>query len=244
MAVSDSRTCAELSAVLAAQQIEVRAFGSAGSCIEAACTQPPLCLIADFDLPDLSGLELQRQIISTVNVPIIFVSGPCDTRSVVHAMKSGALDFLTRPIDPAALLAAVHAAFARQRIVETRQAEWEILETRYSQVTPREREVFALIARGLQNKQAASILGIAKVTLQIHRSNVMRKMQAGSFAELVRMAVRLRIGSPARDRYRSLRQPAAVRGEDRILSGRGILSGHPFHLRAGHRISSIDDIQS
>ncbi len=177
-------------------------------------TQSPPCLIADFHLPDLSGLELQRRIAVSVNLPIIFVSGPCDTRSVVHAMKSGALEFLTKPVDPEALLSAVHAAIARQQRARSRQVEGEILETRYSQLTPREREVFALVARGLQNKEAASILGIAKITLQIHRSNVMRKMQAGSFAELVRMAVRLRIGSPARDNLRAFRYPAAACSQD------------------------------
>jgi FixJ family two-component response regulator len=212
--VSDWRTRAEMSAVLAAQQIEVRAFASAASCIESIRTQSPPCLIADFHLPDLSGLELQRRIAVSVNLPIIFVSGPCDTRSVVHAMKSGALEFLTKPVDPEALLSAVHAAIARQQRARSRQVEGEILETRYSQLTPREREVFALVARGLQNKEAASILGIAKITLQIHRSNVMRKMQAGSFAELVRMAVRLRIGSPARDNLRAFRYPAAACSQD------------------------------
>ena len=212
--VSDWRTRAELSAVLAAQQIEVRAFASAASCIESIRKQPPPCLIADFHLPDLSGSELQRQVAASANLPIIFVSGPCDTRSVVQAMKSGALEFLTKPVDPESLLSAVRAAFARQQRTRTRQAESEILETRYSQVTPREREVFALIAGGLQNKEAASILGIAGITLQIHRSNVMRKMQAGSFAELVRMAVRLRIGSPARDNLRAFPYPPAARTQD------------------------------
>jgi FixJ family two-component response regulator len=212
--VSDTRTRTELSELLGAQQIEMRAFASAASCIESVRTRSSLCLIADFQLPDLSGLELQRRIAVSVNLPIIFVSGPCDTRSVVHAMKSGALEFLTKPIDPEALLSAVHAAFARQQRARSRQAEGEILETRYSQLTPREREVFALVARGLQNKEAASILGIAKITLQIHRGNVMRKMQAGSFAELVRMAVRLRIGSPACDNLQYLCHPAAARSQD------------------------------
>jgi FixJ family two-component response regulator len=212
--VSDTRTRTELSELLAAQQIEVRAFASAAACIESVRTRSSLCLIADFQLPDLSGLELQRRIAISVNLPIIFVSGPCDTCSVVHAMKSGALEFLTKPVDPEALLSAVHAAFTRQQRARSRQAEGEVLETRYSQLTPREREVFALVARGLQNKQAASILGIAKITLQIHRSNVMRKMQAGSFAELVRLAVRLRIGSPARDNLLAFRYPAAARSQD------------------------------
>ncbi len=211
---SDTPTRTELSELLAAQQIEVRAFASAASCIESVRTRSSLCLIADFQLPDLSGLELQRRMAISVNLPIIFISGPCDTRSVVHAMKSGALEFLTKPVDPESLLSAVRVACARQQRARIRQAEWEVLETRYSLVTPREREVFALITHGLQNKEAASILGIAGITLQIHRSNVMRKMQAGSFAELVRMAVRLRIGSPARDNLRAFRYPATPRSQD------------------------------
>jgi FixJ family two-component response regulator len=214
VAISDGRTRAELSAVLAAQQIEVRAFSSAASCIESIRKQSPPCLIADFHLPDLSGSELQRQVAASMKLPIIFVSGPCDTRSVVQAMKSGALEFLIKPVDPESLLSAVRSAFARQQRERTRQAEWEILETRYSQVTPREREVFALIADGLQNKEAASILGIAGITLQIHRSNVMRKMQAGSFAELVRMAVRLRISSTSRDNLRRYRYPATAPSQE------------------------------
>jgi FixJ family two-component response regulator len=209
--VSDWRTRTEVSALLTAQQIEVRVFTSAASCLDSIRAQSPLCLIADFHLPDLSGLEFQRQVGASVNLPIIFVSGPCDTRSVVQAMKSGALELLTKPVDPEGLLSAVHAAFAQQQLARSRKNAGEILDTRYSQLTPREREVFALVAGGLQNKEAASILGIAKITLQIHRSNVMRKMQAGSFAELVRMAVRLRIGTSARDNQRASHYPATPR---------------------------------
>jgi FixJ family two-component response regulator len=212
--VSDRHTRAEVTALLAAQQIEVRAFTSAASCLESIPAQSPLCIIADFHLSDLSGPELQQQVASSMNLPIIFVSGPCDTRSAVQAMKLGALEFLTKPVDPESLLSAVRAARARQQRARSRQAEWKIVAARYSQLTPREREVFALIAHGLRNKEAASILGIAGITLQIHRSNVMRKMQAGSFAELVRMAVRLRIGSPARDNLRALRHPATPRSQD------------------------------
>ena len=217
--VSDWHTRTDVSALLTAQQIEVRVFTSAASCLDSIRAQSPLCLIADFHLPDLSGPEIQRQVGASVNLPIIFVSGPSDTRSVVQAMKSGALEFLTKPVDPEALLSAVRAAIAQQQRARLRQSAEEILETRYSQLTPREREVFALVAGGLQNKEAASILGIAKITLQIHRGNVMRKMQAGSFAELVRMAVRLRIGTPARDNLRAFRCPATPRSQDLSFQG-------------------------
>jgi FixJ family two-component response regulator len=193
LVVSEDRTRSELSALLAAQQVTVASFASAACCLEFLRTQSAACLIADMHLPDLSGLELQRQVAASVRLPVIFVSGPCDPASVVCAMKSGAIEFLMKPVDPEILLAAVQAAFAQQCRLRSRHEESRKLEARFSRLTPREREVFALVARGLQNKQAAALLGIANITLQIHRGNVMRKMQAGCFAELVRIALRLRI---------------------------------------------------
>lgn len=193
VAVSDEPTRAEICAVLAAEGIAVTGFVSAAACLASVRAQSVACLIAEMELPDCSGLELQREI--AASVPLIFVSGPCDTAAVVQAMKAGALEFLTKPVDGEALLSAVQAAFEHQRKTRSRQAESNRLEGLYARLSRREREVFALIAGGLQNKEAASVLGIANITLQIHRSNVMRKMQARSFAELVRMAVRLRIGS-------------------------------------------------
>lgn len=195
LVVSDDRTRSELAALLAAQQIRVASFASAGCCLEFFRTQSAACLIADMQLSDLSGLELQRQIAASVRLPVIFVSGPCDTPSVVCAMKCGALEFLMKPVNPEILLAAVQVALAQQCRLRSRREESKKLAARFARLTPREREVFALVARGLQNKQSASLLGIANITLQIHRRNVMQKMQADSFAELVRMAVRLRIFS-------------------------------------------------
>ena len=171
--VSDTPTRAELSERLAGQQIEVRAFASAASCIESVRTRSSLRLIVDFELPDPGGLDLQQGIAISLNLPIILVSGACDIRSVVHAMKSCALEFLAKPVDAEALLSSVHAAFAQQQRARSRHSE--ILETRYSQLSPRAREVFALVAGGAQNRQAAFILGVAIITLQIHRNNVMRR---------------------------------------------------------------------
>lgn len=137
-------------------------------------------------------MELQRQVSAKANLPSIVISGPCDTCSVVRAMRSGAIEFLLKPVDQEALLAAVHSAICRHRQLRARKAELTKLQHRLSRLTPREREVMELVVSGLQNKQVAAMLGIAYITVQIHRGQVMRKMEAKSFAELVQMAIRLR----------------------------------------------------
>ena len=144
-------------------------------------------------LPDVDGLELQRRLAEKSHPPIIFISGKCDIPSTVQAMKAGAIEFLTKPVDPLALLSAVGTAFAQDRRLRQKKAELVKLQQRLRLLTPRERDVFPLIVGGLLNKQAAAMLGISEVTLQIHRSQVMRKMKAESFADLVRMAIKLRI---------------------------------------------------
>jgi FixJ family two-component response regulator len=123
----------------------------------------------------------------------VFITGHGDIPSSVRAMKAGAIDFLTKPVDEEQLLQAINAALIRDRDARHRRAELAKLENRYASLTPREREVLPLVVRGLLNKQAAAELGISEVTLQIHRSKVMQKMRAGSIADLVRMAERLNI---------------------------------------------------
>jgi FixJ family two-component response regulator len=151
------------------------------------------CVILNISPPDLSGLELQRRLAEKANPPVIFVSEQCDIASTVCAMKAGAIEFLTTPFDRLALIAAIKSAFVQDRRQRHQKAELAKLQERLSLLTPRECEVFPLIVGGLLNKQAASLLGISEVTLQIHRSQIMRKMRAESFADLVRMAVKLRI---------------------------------------------------
>jgi FixJ family two-component response regulator len=190
---ADQAISADLSAYLEAQGLKVLAFASASDYLGFVGGHTAACVILNIQLPDLSGLELQRQLAERANTPVLFIGDRCDIASTVRAMKAGAVDFFTRPFDLPALVAAVRAALAQDWRQRQRKAELAQLQARFSLLTPREREVLPLVVGGLLNKQAASILEISEVTLQIHRSQVMRKMQAESFADLVRMAVKLRI---------------------------------------------------
>jgi FixJ family two-component response regulator len=183
----------ELCRCLAALNLNVVACASAASCLECVQRDAAACVIMNICLPDLCGLELQRRLRKIDNFPVIFICDQCDIASTVCAMKAGAIDFFTKPINLPALIEAVQVAYAKGLRLRKRQAELRKLQERHSALTPREREVLPLVVGGLLNKQAASILGISEVTLQIHRSQVMRKMQAESLPELVRMAVELRI---------------------------------------------------
>ncbi len=189
----DLRGGEEISACLAALEMKVIAFSSATDYLNFICTDTAACVIVNICLPDLSGLELQRRLTEKGSPPVIFIADHCDIASTVSAMKAGAIEFLTKPVDLRALIAAVRRAFEQDRRLRQKNAELAKLQERFSLVTPREREVMQLIVGGLLNKQGASVLGIAEVTFQVHRSQVMRKMQAESLAELVRMAVKLRI---------------------------------------------------
>jgi FixJ family two-component response regulator len=171
--------------------MRVVSFGSAVDYIQYKRTDSAACVILDLHLPGISGLELQRKLAEGMSPPIIFISGSGDVPTTVQAMKAGALEFLTKPVDPDALATAVNLGFAQDRLNRAQRADSNELRSRFFLLSPREREVLPLIARGLQNKQAAAILGISEVTLQIHRSHIMKKMAAESFADLVRMAGRL-----------------------------------------------------
>jgi FixJ family two-component response regulator len=184
---------AEISALLAELGMKVVTFASAAEYLSYQRRDTAAFVILNIHLPDLSGLELQRRLGEKANPPVIFISDQCDIVSTVCAMKAGAIEFLTKPFDSPVLIAAIWAAFAQDRRLRQRRTELANLQERYSRLTPREREVFPLIVGGLLNKQAAFLLGISEVTLQIHRGQVMRKMRANSFAELVRIAVKLRI---------------------------------------------------
>ncbi len=182
-----------ISAFLGEIGMKVIAFASAEACLAFHRRDTAACVILNIQLPDLSGLELQRRLAKSANPPVIFISDQCDIATTVCAMKSGAIEFLTTPLDWLALVAGVKAAFTQDRRRRKQRTELTTLQERLSLLTPREGEVFPLIVGGLLNKQAASVLGISEVTLQIHRSQIMRKMRAESFADLVRMAVKLRI---------------------------------------------------
>jgi FixJ family two-component response regulator len=172
---------------------KVLGFQSAKQCLDFAGRDAAACVVIDSSLRDMCGLELQCRLASTSNPPVIFVSDGCDVPLTVCAMKAGAIDFLTKPFELSALIASIRTGLAQDRRLRQRRAELARLEGRLRLLTPREREVLPLVIGGLLNKQAACLLGISEVTLQIHRSQVMRKMEAESLAELVRMALKLRI---------------------------------------------------
>jgi FixJ family two-component response regulator len=184
----DYRVREALQELLAAVALCSVAFRSAAEYIAYPKPDVPSCVILDVELPDINGLDLQRQLGHGYHPPIIFVTGHGDIPSSVRAMKAGALDFLTKPFNDEALLRLVHAALAQDRERRARQADLDRLRQRFQSLTPREREVLPLVVSGLLNKQAAAHLRISEVTLQIHRANVMRKMEADSLADLVRMA--------------------------------------------------------
>ncbi|MGG6898420.1 response regulator transcription factor [Rhizobium sp. BR 315] len=187
----DERIREALSELFDSHGMRVAVFGSAGNYVNADKPDVPACLILDIELPDINGLDLQKQIADGGHPPIVFITGHGDIPSSVRAIKHGAVDFLTKPFSDADLMAAVHAAIAQDREKRLERAELGMLRQRYLELTPREREVLPLVVSGLLNKQAAAELGISEVTLQIHRRNVMQKMAAASFADLVRMAERL-----------------------------------------------------
>jgi len=182
-----------LGELLEANGVRSALFQSAGDYIGADKPDLPACLILDVELPDINGLELQRQIAREDHPPIVFITGHGDIPSSVRAIKHGAVDFLTKPFSDTALMAAIGSAIAQDRETRAKRAEVARLRQRYQELSPREREVLPLVVSGLLNKQAAAELGISEVTLQIHRRNVMQKMAASSLADLVRIAERLAI---------------------------------------------------
>jgi FixJ family two-component response regulator len=174
----------------------VRTFGSAADFLRSDRPDLPACLILDVELPGLSGLDLQAELTrSGVDMPIVFLTGRGDIPMSVRAMKAGAVEFLTKPFRKAEFLAAVNEALLRDRESRRRKAETAEFEKRLRTLTPRERQVLALVVTGLLNKQIAGELGTTEETIKVHRGRVMSKMGAGSLAELVRIAQKLNISS-------------------------------------------------
>jgi FixJ family two-component response regulator len=189
----DYRIREALYELLSSMGFNAATFGSAGEYSAFAAPDLPACLILDVQLPDINGLELQRQIADEVHPPIVFITGHGDIPTSVRAIKAGAVDYLTKPFSEGDLIASIRAAIALDRRTRSEHADLTRLQQRYSCLTPREREVLPLVVSGLLNKQAAAKLGISEVTLQIHRSKIMRKMKAESLAALVRMASALKV---------------------------------------------------
>lgn len=173
-------------------------FASAQEFLNCPRVLAPSCLVLDITLPGLNGLDLQKRVAADrTDMPIIFITGYGDVPKTVQAMKAGAVEFLTKPFNDEVLLSAVKQALERSRVALSQQASLEQLRDSYATLTPREREVMALVVSGLLNKQVGGELGISEITVKAHRGKVMEKMKAGSLADLVKIAARLGVSRSA-----------------------------------------------
>ena len=172
--------------------LNVQTFATAIEFLSAERPDAPGCLVLDIRLPGVSGLDLQRQLIEAdVRIPIIFITGHGDIQISVRAMKAGAVEFLTKPFRDQDLLDAVQHAIDRDRIDRQHRAELDEVRKRYDSLTSREQQVFALVVRGLVNKQIAAELNISEPTVKLHRGRLMHKMGADSLADLIRLSAKL-----------------------------------------------------
>jgi FixJ family two-component response regulator len=184
-----------LSSLLRANGKQVQMFTSGHEFLGFSRHDSCACLILDLRMPGMNGLQVQELIAAQTTIPVIFITGRGDVPSTVTAMKGGAMDFLTKPIDETALLACIERALGQDRKLRLAAFEQESLLVRYRSLTPREQQVLPLLVSGLLNKQAAGELGITEYTVQIHRGHIMRKMEADSFATLVKLASKLNLES-------------------------------------------------
>jgi FixJ family two-component response regulator len=186
-----------LELLLSHEGLGVETFVSAQEFLSRPRPAEPSCLVLDYSLPGLNGLELQKLVaVERHEMPIIFITGHGDVPMTVQAMKAGAVEFLTKPFRDEVLLTAIRNAIERSRAILSRDTEIRALKARYACLTSREREVMALVVSGLPNKQVGGELGISEITVKAHRGSMMRKMKAESLAELVNIATRLRVMRP------------------------------------------------
>lgn len=189
-----------LERLIRAAGFEVRSFPAARDFLSAERPEAPACLVLDVRLPDLTGMDLQQELMRAGDdLPIVFVTGHGDIPMTVRAMKAGAVEFLTKPFRDQDLLGAIEQGISLSRTAREHRKETLALRQCYESLTAREREVFPLVTSGLLNKQIAVRLGTSEKTIKVHRGQVMHKMQAASFADLVRMGEKLGIRRPAAD---------------------------------------------
>ena len=192
----DDYACRSLERLITTTGFNVERCGSTAELLSLSRPDVPCCLLLDISPPGTNGLELQRQVGARMDMPIVFITCRPDARVIVQAMKAGAVDVLVEPVNREQLLSAVDAAIELSRAALLRDASLQQLRTYYASVTPREREVVALVVSGLLNKQVGGELGISEITVKAHRGQVMRKMKAESLPHLVRMAARLNVVYP------------------------------------------------
>lgn len=184
----DFRVREALQGLLESAGLVVATFATAAEYLSHTRPDVAACLVLDVELPDISGLDLQQRLAGEAHPRIVFITGHGDVPSSVRAFKAGAVDFLTKPFSDHQFLGAVREAIDQDRLQRHARSELAELHERYGRLSPREREVLPLVVSGLLNKQAAALLGISEITLQIHRSKIMLKMEADSLPDLVRMA--------------------------------------------------------
>jgi FixJ family two-component response regulator len=185
-----------LEALIQFEGWQAETFASAEAFLSSPRVIVPSCLVLDVSLPDLNGLDLQKRLADRSEMPIIFITGYGDVPMTVQAMKAGAVEFLMKPFSDETLLSAIRQAIDQSRAALDQQREIKRLRDRYASLSRREQEVMALVVIGKLNKQVGFELGISEITVKAHRGRVMRKMEAGSLADLITMAAKLRLAPP------------------------------------------------